>query len=338
MLKDHFTGTFLGTLIGDVLGKPFEGATSKKVESIVATLLENAQKTSGKPLAKGDDEHRSTILAALIAMGKGRYTDDTQLTIALAEALLDTPGSIDIENVAFRFKNNFDTERGYGGTTWNILDSMNHGYQWQNAINDFGFPGGSYGNGAAMRVAPVALAFFGDESKVNWAAEVQARVTGHTHPSAVFGARMQALAVHQALMSATSSKPFNGPAFIEKISDQAPDDFIEPLNWIRDNLDSEPAAVQTKLGCGIHAAESVPTALWCFLSCMDDPIGAILRAIHLGGDTDTIAAMTGALAGAYHGTKFFPDDLINSMENEEAGCDYIVYLATKLFENKLGVK
>ncbi len=52
----------------------------------------------------------------------------------------------------------------------------------------------------------------------------------------------------------------------------------------------------------------------------------------MGGDTDTIGSMTGALAGAYHGTRFFPADLIKSLENDEAGCDYVIYLAEKLFE------
>ena len=85
----------------------------------------------------------------------------------------------------------------------------------------------------------------------------------------------------------------------------------------------------------MHAAESVPTALWCFLSNQDDPIGAILEAINLGGDTDTVRAMTGALAGAYHGATCFPADLIRSMENDEAGSDYVVCLASRLYESSI---
>jgi ADP-ribosylglycohydrolase len=81
----------------------------------------------------------------------------------------------------------------------------------------------------------------------------------------------------------------------------------------------------------IHAAEAVACALWSFVCCQDDPEECIIRAVSLGGDTDTVAAMAGALAGALHGTSWIPRRWFDQMENQpEVGRDYLIRLARQL--------
>ena len=88
------------------------------------------------------------------------------------------------------------------------------------------------------------------------------------------------------------------------------------------------------LGNGIQAQESVVTALACFASSPDDYLTAIGRAILLGGDTDTIAAMTGAVAGAYLGVGAIPPQLLAILEDhsEMKGRSYITELAKRLYQ------
>lgn len=262
--RDRFRGALLGTFVGDALGMPLEGG--RRAGVYVREMLP-------------------------ARLGRGTYTDDTQLMIALAEALLDTPGRLDLDRVARRFGEAFDFHRGYGGHAARILAMIQGGAGWRDAVKTHPLPGGSFGNGAAMRVAPVALAFHGDAEAVAEAAERQGEVTGHSHPFGTFGARTVALAVHRAIQRGVAGRPFDASGFLEE------------------------------------ASRSVPYALWCFLSSQDDPEEAVARAVNSGGDTDTMGAMAGAIAGAFHGESGWPDRWLSALENGEKGRDYVVGLA-----------
>jgi len=85
------------------------------------------------------------------------YTDDTQLSIAVAEALLDC-GRIEDESLSRAFVANYDPACGYGQGACRIIEAMESSADWR-ALAKSIFPGGSLGNGAAMRVAPVGQLF-----------------------------------------------------------------------------------------------------------------------------------------------------------------------------------
>jgi poly(ADP-ribose) glycohydrolase ARH3 len=87
-----------------------------------------------------------------------------------------------------------------------------------------------------------------------------------------------------------------------------------------------------ELGNGIEATESVMTAVACFLAWPNSYVDAIGNAILLGGDTDTIAAMTGAISGAYLGIDAIPTATLAKLENHGKGRDYLFTLADRLFE------
>jgi ADP-ribosylglycohydrolase len=161
------------------------------------------------------------------------------------------------------------------------------------------------------------------------AAEQQARVTGHTHPTGQFGARMQALAIHESL-TVGHSWPAN--RFIESLLAAAPDEFTAPLNWIGTHLEASPHEAATNIGTGSRASASVTTALWVYCTYGHEPEQAMTEAVRLGGDTDTIAAMVGAITGAAHGEEAFPKRWIETLEKGLKGRHYILQLADSLIE------
>jgi len=309
-LQDHFRGVLIGQFVGDALGMPVEGASREQI----------LQRYRG-PL----DE----LLRA--RLGRGTYTDDTQMAIGLAEALLETPGELDLDRLAARFAANYDPSRGYGGNVHGILDAIRDGESWRQVVERRRLPGGSFANGAAMRVAPVALAFFDDESTVADAADRQTRVTGHDHPEARFAAVMQALAVHRALQRGLTGEPFDPADFARQMADRADRaDYRDSLGWIADHLDATPEQAIHILGVGGRAVESVPAAFWAFASRTDDPEAAIVQAVNLGGDADTIGAMTGAIAGGYSGCAALPDRWVERLEDQAKGRTYVLELADRL--------
>lgn len=186
------------------------------------------------------------------------------------------------------------------------------------------FPRGSLGNGAAMRVAPVGLLFRDDLDRVAAEAERSARPT-HRHPVGVDGAGVLALAV---ALAVRSGRPLDRAAFYgELLARAATDEFRWPLSCAAEMTADHSVGV---LGGGLEAHRSVVIAIACFTTCPESYIGAVARAIGVGDDVDTLAAMTGALSGAYHGGAGVPAHLIAALEDGPKGGSYITQLAGRL--------
>jgi poly(ADP-ribose) glycohydrolase ARH3 len=309
-LKECFRGALLGTMVGDALGMPVEGMSASVIRARFDIVTE--------------------MLPA--RLGRGTYTDDTQMMIGLAEALLDTPGRLDLDRAALRFGENYDPDRGYGGNAQKILSDIREGILWQDAVEAHSLPGGSFANGAAMRVAPVALAFYRDGKATVQAAAKQAEITGHTHPIGRIGACLQAIAIRWAIMRGSKGADFDAQSFLTSLKLSGPKEFVDALAWIGENLAASPDEAEHQLGTGGQASCSVPAALWSVLSSPQDPETAILRAVNLGGDTDTIGAMAGAVAGAYHGAEALPQRWTQALEDGDKGKAYVIELADRLLE------
>lgn len=309
-LKECFRGALLGTMVGDALGMPVEGMPASVIRARFDRVTE--------------------MLPA--RRGRGTYTDDTEMMIGLAEALLDTPGRLDLERTAARFGENYDPDRGYGGNAQKILAAIQGGTPWQDAVKAHTLPGGSYANGAAMRVAPVPLAFYRDAKAMVKAAALQAEVTGHTHPIGRIGACVQSIAIRWAIVRGSKKKDFDAPTFLKNLKLSGPKEFVDALAWITGNLAASPDEAAHHLGTSGLASASVPAALWAVLSKPEDPEGAILRAVNLGGDADTIGAMAGAVVGAYYGAESLPKRWTQALEEGGKGKTYVIGLADRLLE------
>ena len=309
-LTECFRGALLGTMVGDALGMPVEGMSNSVIRARYDLVTE--------------------MLPA--RLGRGSYTDDTEMMIGLAEALLETPGRLDAHQVAARFSENFNPDRGYGGTTQKILSAIREGMQWQEATKTHALPGGSYANGAAMRVAPIPLAFYRDAKATVQAAAQQAAITGHTHPIGRIGACLQAIAVRWAISSRAQGAELDAKSFLKNLKLAGPKEFVDALGWIVENLAASPEEAANHLGTGAQASCSVSAALWAVLSSPEDPEMAIIRAVNLGGDTDTIGAMAGAVAGAYHGAEALPLRWTQALEEGDKGKGYVIELADRLLD------
>jgi poly(ADP-ribose) glycohydrolase ARH3 len=108
---------------------------------------------------------------------------------------------------------------------------------------------------------------------------------------------------------------------------------MQVIRLLENPLPSEKVALL--LGNDVSAPLSVPAALYAFLSHPDSFQEALLYAVKLGGDTDTIGAMCGAVAGAYHGIEAIPQNWLGALENGTRGREYAIDLANRLCNAKL---
>ncbi len=288
-LRSRFRGSLLGLALGDSLGAPFEG------------------------LPPGD--YRFNCSKPLY------YTDDTEMMINLAESIIEQRDVLP-EKVAEAFIRNLNPYRGYGPGTLSVLALIQKGIPMEQATRMV-FPEGSYGNGAAMRVAPVGLVFYRDIKQLLEASE-KASIPTHTHPLGIEGARIVALSVGLVLQGT------EGDSLISILERNIKtEDFRRKLKLLKELLskDTSKNEVIERLGNGVLATESVVTSLYAFLRYGNSFEETINFCISLGGDTDTIGAMAAALTGAYLSLEGLPPHCLNRLEDYER----ILTLADRLF-------
>jgi ADP-ribosylglycohydrolase len=194
-----------------------------------------------------------------------RFTDDTVLTVALADSLLHGAPYVDLLRRYYRAY----PRAGYGGTF----------HQW--AQSDDPRPYNSWGNGSAMRVSPAGFAF-DTLDEVLEQAKRSAEVT-HDHPEGIKGAQAVASAVFLARTGQGKERIKN---YVELSFGY---DLSTPLDEIR-----------PRYGFEVSCQHSVPQAIRAFLES-DDFEHAVRLAISLGGDSDTLACMAGGIAQAFYG-------------------------------------
>jgi poly(ADP-ribose) glycohydrolase ARH3 len=307
-LRDRFVGCLMGLAVGDALGAPFEGLPAEFILWHCGSVPDVLARPLDGPL---------------------RYTDDTQMAIGVAE-MLASSGEIDPTALLQRFAANYDPERGYGRGARQLLKAVAAGHETDELAQTL-FPGGSYGNGAAMRVAPVGVLFHHDLDRVAEQAAQSARTT-HRHPLGIEGARLMAVATALAVRGG----PFDRRAFYRTLADACrEEEFRWQLRAARGLRFGDSLAF---LGNGLPAHRSVVTAIACFTTCPTSFEHCVESAIALGDDTDTLAAMAGALSGARLGVRAIPTRFIDALETGTKGGDYIRRLAEDLFERHTRIR
>lgn len=301
VLKSKFLGSLIGTGVGDVVGAGFEGRRMVEPRTIETVA------------------DRQEVLT---------YTDDTHMMIGMAEALVENEG-FDGEHMAHTFMENYECEpwRGYGPGPPRIFRLVRAGEAWDKAAERL-YPGGSYGNGSAMRIAPVGVLYHDDLAELREVAYRSSQIT-HSHELGKEGAALQACAVALAV-NLEPSGVFDPKEFLARLGEFIHHEvYKQKLARVGMLLnETDRAKVVAELGNGIEAFNSVPTAIYSFLSHPRSFREAILFAVSLGGDTDTIGAMTGAISGAYLGVGSIPNRWRVKLENRL----HIEELASKLYE------
>lgn len=297
-LPDRFTGCLLGLALADAIGSPFEGIPPEDIRHRFGS--------------------NNRLLSSLPE--ELTYTDDTEMTLNLAEHLLTHP-TVDPDALILHFAANYSDSRGYGPGTRRLISAIQSGSDWRSLTESI-FPGGSFGNGAAMRVAPIGLRYHSDLSAVSDEATRSSIVT-HSHPLAVDAARLVALAIALLLQGTPPQQ------LCSQLATHAATDEFE---WQMRTLSHlSPTDALPDFGNTLAAHRSVGTAIGCFVINPSSYLDVVTRAISLGGDTDTIAAIAGSLAGTHLGLTALPPDLLLRLENTSRGRDYISTLAARLF-------
>lgn len=327
-IPEKFSGSILGGMLGDAIGAVVEGESSGYI-----------QKTF-----KNADEILCLESVEELFGGKwqvGRFTDDTQMSLCVAEWLLNEE-KLDGKSLLSRFSHAYHPARRYGPGAGMILEAFpKHQDKWE-ALATMMFPQGSYGNGSAMRVGPVGLYFHNDLPGLRTIARISSTTT-HSHWLAIQGAVLQATAV---ALATRAGGEIEVEQFLKVLElslshfEESGDDttvYKKALKTISQGLSVRfpPAKVAHILGTGIKAQEAVPMAIYCFLANKDSFEKAVEEAVFLGGDTDTIAAMTGTISGAYLGVGQIPQKWLNRIQEDSYSPKRVCVIADSLYKKAL---
>jgi ADP-ribosylglycohydrolase len=316
---DRLAGSILGQALGDALGFVVEAQPPD-----VARVYVDGWLRSGRA---GEWAHPQFPF--------GQYSDDTQLARELLRSFEDA-GGWDPAAFAVRLAELFRDGRevGAGRGTRSAALRLLMGVPW----HESGTPAPYAGNGAAMRAGPLGL-LLSEQTAMCRAAREQSRIT-HLDSRCAAGAAAVARAVAVALSS--GSRPAN---FLEEVAgcaeaeDRTVAEAIRGLNgWIvlapadaarhvhESGLD--PAHVDRWRGISAFVTPSVLWSLYAFLRSPDDYWETVCTAIGVGGDTDTIAAIAGAISGARLGVEALPSELVARInDREEWAADALTRLA-----------
>ncbi|HTR52751.1 MAG TPA: ADP-ribosylglycohydrolase family protein [Kofleriaceae bacterium] len=222
-----------------------------------------------------------------------RWTDDTAMALSIVEVLARFD-AIDPDALAEAFARRWseDPNRGYGQGAFNLLTRVSHGAPWRREAQRLFNGQGSYGNGAAMRAAPIGAYFAGDLDRVRTEALRSAEPT-HVHPDGAAGAVAVALAAALAASGVERTKLLE-----QVIRFTPPGHTLDRLRRAAEiDLDAAPAEVGEELGTGLDVAahDTVPFCLWVVARHLDSYEDAIWTATSQHGDRDTMGAIVGGV-------------------------------------------
>ena len=302
-----FRGALVGSAIGDALGAPVEDSSPEEIAAMFGVVTDYRIDGYG------------TV--------DGSITDDTQMALCIATSLVEH-GHLDADDVADRFLAWLPIGRGVGASTMQSLLAMRRGIPWWEAAED------SAGNGAAMRVAPIGLFHPADTAALAGDAALSAVIT-HANGMAAASAIAQAFAIAHLLH--VEPGDFDAARLlsdmrrlVEEALPAMPDEadrLVGLLFEMGDRLDDTPEELFAYTNNGAYVLESLPAAWWCFLRSPEDPEQVLVTAVNGGYDADTVAALAGALAGAYLGDEALPNRWLTGLEY----VDGIIGVADKLW-------
>jgi poly(ADP-ribose) glycohydrolase ARH3 len=257
------------------------------------------------------------------------YTDDTAIAIGLAESIAAV-GGLDQQHLGDTFRANFYREpwRGYAAGPPTVFAWVEQGgTSYAEAARALYGGQGSFGNGAAMRIAPLGLSFH-DAPDLYEKARLSAAVT-HAHPIGIDGAAVQARAVAQAV-ALDPAQPFAADDFLRALLDAARTPEMEgKLARVRQLIHQDvPARLAARvLGQDVAVQRSLPFAIFCFVYHPRSFRDCLLCAALNGGDRDTLGAMACAVSGAYLGVDAIPQAWREKLENRETIEELAIRLA-----------
>lgn len=233
-----------------------------------------------------------------------RWTDDTEMACSVVRVLAEH-GRLDPDALAASFVAHHDPSRGYGEGVTELVREVGRGDVPLRALATRSFGGaGSWGNGAAMRVAPLGAWFAGDPATAAREAAESARIT-HTHPDGVAGAVAAAVA---ASLSASGAPA--GELLDEVLAHTPPGPVRDGVETVIALSATEPTTAAATLGAGARrsAPDTVPLALWVAARHLDDYAEAVWTAAAVARDVDTVCAIVGGIVAGRLGSAGVPKE------------------------------
>lgn len=308
-LRQRFSGLLLGTAVGDSLGLPAEGLSRKRIE----------RRWSGRW------QHR-------FIFGRGMCSDDTEHTLFVAQALLAHPTDADAFQRCLAGKLRLwllGIPAGVGLATLRAILKL-----W------IGFPPTksgvfSAGNGPAMRSAIIGAFFANDPDQRRNFVSAATRIT-HTDPKA----EIAALAVAETAAEIVNDSPSTNDLLDRLQALTQDEEWRDLVTRMRNALSQQLSTLAFAESIGLgetvsgYAFHTVPVALYAWLRHQGDFETALTSALNCGGDTDTVGAITGALAGAACGEAAMPSDWLNRIWEWPRSRGFIRKIAARLSDQK----
>ncbi|MEU5958047.1 ADP-ribosylglycohydrolase family protein [Streptomyces sp. NPDC047525] len=308
-LLDRALGAFYGLALGDALGMPTQVMSREDVVRVYGALTGFEPARDDNPVSAG--------------MPAGAVTDDTDQAVIVARLLVEGGGHVDPLRFAdellswereMKAKGSFDL---LGPSTKAALDAVAGGTDPKEA--------GRYGttNGAAMRVTPVGIAFATGPLPDFLDRVVESCQVTHDTNIGIAGAAAVAAAVSTGVAGGTLDEAFDAAIAAAEAGARrgnwiAGADIAARIAWARDLVDGldEAAALDrivALIGTSVASQESVPAAFAVLALTGGDPWRSALLAANLGGDSDTIGAIAGAVAGSVRGLSGLPADAVRTL-------------------------
>jgi ADP-ribosylglycohydrolase len=244
-----------------------------------------------------------------------RYTDDTEMALSVL-AVLRQHGAVEQHTLARSFAEHYNPSRGYGPAMHRLLRRIAGDKAWREAASSLFEGQGSYGNGAAMRVAPLGAFFADDLDRVVLEATRSAEVT-HTHPEGIAGAVAVAVGAAWAYRLGAGGAPAN-MTLIDLVLPYVPESEVRSrlvrAAGLSPGLPAQWAAGTLGNGSLITAQDTVAYCLWCAGSFLTDYEAALWHTAGGLGDIDTNCAIVGGIVASRVGREGMPAEWLQCRE------------------------
>jgi ADP-ribosylglycohydrolase len=297
--ESKFRGCMVGLAIGDALGMPVEDLSYSEIKNRFGRVTEYLDPVEG-----------------LFNYGKlkaGMYTDDAEQAIVLAESLIENKG-LNVNHFAKKLLSEYgkdviehpEKDRWIGGTFKKAVRNFISGLP----LDKCGVKAKSCGS--AMRVAPIGMAYWWTRADINL--ENAAKSSMVTHKGAEVTGAAQAVSLYVDMVITSASPEDISSLVADSIESRIIAKRVRKAYGLRNE---KPEKVIRVLGDSGLARETVPTAIYSFNHAPNDFEEAVLTAVNMGGDTDSRAAITGAISGAFNGLDKIPSRWLEKIEGRD---------------------
>lgn len=314
MTKDKVKGMFFGGAVGDALGMPVETWDRKRIDEKFGRITEYHE-PSGHKYLNGHP--------------KALWTDDTQLSLAVARGLILAPLRMDPQ-VLTHVTAYKTTTAGWGRTTRDAVRNLCNGVHYGDSGKNLGERSGT-GNGVAMKVAPIAvlMAFHRDsKTMLKEVIKFVIELNLMTHRTSISASVALAHVWANFYCLTHTPKTFNETDFIDGLVGHSEfgknvepqtlgDDITERFKDLYDHESWDTDRILKEYGGGsCYCYHSVPLAYMFFVK---NPysIDTLYDCVSAGGDTDSTGSLVGNLLGALHGMEILPRELVDGLQKKE---------------------